>query len=339
MSATMNDVSEDDRRVEAQPVSAPSRPAAPPAAYPLWMIGGSAVGEGGMLSLRDIVLIVCRGWWIILVAVVLCMSFAVYFLHGQAKRYTVSMTISAAGGDQSAQNLSGGILGAVSQGLGFGGAAAQQPEFERFKYHLSSRIVAQRLQEKHGLLQIFYSGDWDEKTGSWMRPQSTGWQGAIKRYFGLPDWTPPSTDSIADDLEGMIKFESLNTVMENVWIEIGDPGFGVQLMEMLYQEADLVVRERDAVHIQKQVGYLEQKLKEVVLTDQRQALTGLLYERLRRSMLIHGGLPYAAELVSPPHASPTPTSPDPIRFLTIALVGSILLGIITVFVVEALRAR
>ncbi len=309
------------------------------AARPVWVIG-TADGSGeAVLSLREILAILYRGKWIVAVTVVLALAASVLFLAFERQLYTVTMAVipvSHLDGEPAPEGEAGilGLLGAA----GVRPSALTRPEYELYKYHLTSIETVRRLQEKHGLLQRYYANSWDPAAKTW-KPRSGGIAGAIDRLFGLPGWQPPTHQSLAQALASELVFETDGSSIETVAIEHDDPETARELLSWLHAEANRLVRERDDVRLNEQLAYLQSRVGAVQIVEQKLLLNRLMLGHMQRRMLIDNDLPYAAQMVQAPTASAGPTWPRPTEFLALALFAGVLFGIVLAFGYEGIRRR
>jgi hypothetical protein len=204
---------------------------------------------------------------------------------------------------------------------------------------IGSITLADRLASKHRLLQRVYQGGWDEVSESWKRPTGDKFERRqrIRRYFGLSEWSPPSVHTLAGYLRGSIQVELMeDSSFFKISFRHGDPEFALEILTMVYDEADQLLRQQDLIESRLRRNYLERQLSSERLLDSRQALTSLLVSEERKAMLLETDLPYTARIIDPPYVTAKPDEPN-LRF-TIAfpaviavMIGLILITAITLF--------
>ncbi len=153
----------------------------------------------------------------------------------------------------------------------------------------------------------------------------------------LNKWSAPDIESLASYIGGKVVIEEVEgTSFMDVTYEHTDPKFALRLLNLVYSEADELLREQDRVDSRKRRAYIEQQLQRASILDTRQALIGLLGNEERSAMLLESDLPYAARIIDPPFVSSRPTEPVlmfifgvPI-FLAAAL-GFLLITLVAVF--------
>ena len=127
------------------------------------------------ITLRDLIIRVWRGKWIILATMVAAVGLIVLWMKIFTPLYTATMVVAPAG-EASASGMAGRLSRfegfASLAGIGFPGSEKVTP-FTQFTELVTSVTVAQRLQDKHSVLRkIFY------KCGTWKTSAGFGRRGA-----------------------------------------------------------------------------------------------------------------------------------------------------------------
>jgi len=259
-------------------------------------------------------------------AIILAM-FTMATLAGARPVYRVSMTVVPAPSDPGTQSAlpTSGALNAIL-GLGSGGNL----NFLRYQRLLSSTVVAERLQEKYGMLQFVFSGSWDAKRKTWVphrtfRDYLVGW---LLTWSNLPTWTAPDVTALAKYLESqLIIVPAATSDIVTVSMDSGDVAFAKRVMLLAHEQANRVLRDQIAHRAQMQVAYLESKLNQTSVEDYRATLLNILGNQQKVLMLTQTDASYAAEILSPPVASPVPVSPRPLLGMFLAVLIGTLLGL------------
>jgi hypothetical protein len=127
-------------------------------------------------------------------------------------------------------------------------------------------------------------------------------------------------------LSGALQFERAGSKrFIEVSVKNRDPDFALKLLEVVYEEADAMLREADLAELRERMGYINSRLEQAKLVDSRQALIGLLTTEERRAMLLETDLPYAARIIDRPFVS---KSPEPESLIILMAVPALLLGAI-----------
>lgn len=330
-----------DRKSKRPTDETESVPAAgePEAAKPVGAIAARIQGYQEEASLRDIVITLLRGWWIVAIVAVLVVALAAYWLKRQPVLYAAEMVIGPPPTqDANRLNEGGGGLSALTQTLGItqdsGGSQMQQ-----LVETLTTVRLAKRLQERHGMLQEIYKSRWDPETKTWVPPPRRWSFGlAIREFYGLPTWSPPSPATLAGRISGSLKVDDIpRTPFKRVQYLSNDPEFAVNFLDLLFREADQFMRENARARNQSLAETVNQRLQAAMIDEQRRLLIALLSKQVIDSVMIDIGESYAAEVIEPARAQPNPVSPQPMLVLTFATMAGIILGIIMVFFVDLMR--
>lgn len=308
---------------------------------PLLIEGGELRGQ---LTLREIVLRIWRGKWIIVATMAIVVALVVGWMKMKSPLYTAAVVVAPAS-DAGA----GGLASRLSQYSGIAALAGIDlpsnevvTPFRQFTEIMTSPVVAERLAKKYDIMPTIFAGRWSwsptEKV--WTRQRGllspvTGW---AREFFGLPPRPPPSVGQLADYLHEKISMSEIElTGMQRIMFRHKDPVFAVQMLAALHKEADGVIREESEMRTSRQIAYIERKLQTTTAADHRRSLVQLLLDQEKQMMMIQVNLPFAARIIEPPIASSAPTSPKPKLFLAGAIVLGAMLGIFIVFLIDALR--
>jgi hypothetical protein len=275
-----------------------------------------------------------RGWKTPAVIAVIAAMVGLASLPGSKPVYSVHMLIMPAPTDQGAPGNSGSTLTSLL-GIVGGGGGGQSSNYVRYQNLLFSNAVAQRMEDQHRMLRYVFRENWDEKKQRWIQPHSlrsdmTDW---LLRIANVPVWSPPDVTALAQFLKRkLIVLPSTTNDIIDVSMDDKDVAYATHIMLTANEEANAVLRDQVARRASQQVGYLERKLAQTTVEDYRQALLTLLSSEEKTLMLTQTDASFAAEIVSPPIASPTPVSPRPVLLIFVAmLVGSILGSGIVIF--------
>jgi hypothetical protein len=276
------------------------------------------------IDLRLILDRVVQGWRTPVFLVVVLIMFALASLPFQRPVYSVRMTVVPAPSEHSDM---GGSSNALTSLLSFGGMAAGNNNYTRYQKLLVSTVVAQRMQEKYGMLQYVFSSMWNEKEKTWVQPrtlQSTmlGW---LFKLAHVPVWSPPDVTTLADYLgTNLLITPSTQNDIVVVTMNSSDVKFAKRVMLAAHEQANAVLRDQVARRAKQQVDYLQTKLRETTVQDYRATLLTILSSQEKTLMLTQTDASFAAEILAPPVASPTPTSPRPVLSIFVAaLVGAL----------------
>lgn len=284
--------------------------------------------QSELIDVRFLVRVIVRWGWIALILATIGGYNGLRDARGKEPQYKASMIVMPESGSVGVSNSVaqiGSVLGINVQNSGSG------TTFDRLELMIGSLRLAERLQEKFGLLQMIYASSWDEDGGKWIEPTAAQLeqQNRLARFLGLPvePWHAPDTETLANFLRGALQFERAGSKrFIEVSVKNRDPDFALQLLELVYEEADAVLREADLSESKERMIYINARLAQAKLVDSRQALIGLLTSEERRAMLLETDLPYAARIIDLPFVS---KSPEQQGYLTVIVVPALLLGAIS----------
>lgn len=271
-----------------------------------------------------------HGWRTPLALAVLFPILMLLSLHGAEPVYRVDMTVVPAPSDQSAPTENGGGLAVL---FGLSGNLQGGPNYARYRALLTSTVVASRLSETPGLMQQAFKGIWNAKTNRWEEPDTlrADLQDWLVRWSNIAPWSPPDATLLSQYLQlKLLIVPSTTSDIVHISMDDRDPAFAARLMLMAHKQANIVLRDQVARRARLQVAYLQSKLADTTVTDYRATLLGLLSAEEKTLMLTQTDADFAAEILSPPLASPTPVSPRPVLSMLVALLVGLLTGMAVV---------
>jgi hypothetical protein len=271
-----------------------------------------------------------QGWRtpVIFAAALAMLSLAT--LVGSNPIYRVSMTVVPAPSDQGGQSImqSSGTLSTLL-GLGTGGDV----NYMRYQKLLSSTVVAQRLENKYGMLRYVFRSYWDVKRKVWvprktMRDHMVGW---LLTLSNVPTWSPPDINALAAYLKNqLVILPTENSDIVTITMDAPDVAFAKRVMLTAHEQANAVLSDQVARRARQQVTYLQGKLAETSVQDYRATLLNMLGNQEKMLMLTQTEASYAAEILSPPTASATPVGPRPVLTMFVAVLVGVLAGLAVV---------
>jgi len=236
----------------------------------------------------------------------------------------VASIIVAPIGDTS-NSAATGVTGIAEQfGFQFGPRSTSVSTFLRLKMMLRSVVLAEKLQEQHGLLQILFAGSWDEAAQAWVRPTGADFEQDQRRreFFRQNLWSPPNYESLANYLSGALVFEVISgSPFQKITVSHGDGEFALWLLTTAYFGADELLREQAKVESAIKQANIEAKLAVETNVQFQDALRGLLVMELGREITRDEALPYAARIIEPPIINNQRTEPNIQRVLGVPAVA------------------
>jgi hypothetical protein len=270
-----------------------------------------------------------RARWRVAVAIVgVCFVLAVIYLHFAQQRYTVQMQVIAVQNDE--VSSSSGIAAGqalVSQLSGSAVQTGQQGNLELYLAGLRSVETARVLALHPDIMHRMFASEWSQKDQQW-RPASSlkGLMAQnIKWVLGIyvPPWQPPDSIRVEEYLDQNVGVSrSITSPVVGVNISTSDKQFGVDLLTVLNDSIDGILRRRTLQRATGYIAYLNGRIAQATVVEYRESLAETIVQQEKIRMAAASGSPYAADVFSRPTASRMPTSPNAELILT----SSILLG-------------
>ena len=284
---------------------------------------------GATLALRDwsvgeLVRIALGGWRWIVITTAVCILLAMAFIRFGTPIYTITMVV----GPRTEGLTRANDLG-IAQRL-LGAAASQQgANFEQYTELLVSNEVARRLYADHHVERRIWKSAWDAKNERWIPPSGVvpALASVAKSVLGWPQWQPPGPQDVSEYLERSIVISATKAGLFNVssiyrvQIRSSDPQLARDLLGLLHQEADSILRTQRMRELDAAIVYLEKKLGETTIVPAQNALSDALALAIRERVLLLGDASYAAIVIDPPAIPKRPSSPQPVLLLAVALVA------------------
>ncbi|AWK87997.1 Wzz/FepE/Etk N-terminal domain-containing protein [Azospirillum thermophilum] len=202
-------------------------------------------------------------------------------------------------------------------------------DFARYLELFGSTAVAERLMADPGLLRAVYPGRWDEEAQRW-RP-APGLGGMVKRLLlalvGREDWEEPDADRFARWLRSRIAVDMVRSgPMRRITLRHRDRAFALDLLGRVAVATDAHLRAEAQRRSAAQIAHVRSRLAAVTVTEHRRALADLLADQERLAMMIEVELPFAADLIDPPHAARLPDWPDPTVIVPLSAAAGLVAG-------------
>lgn len=218
-------------------------------------------------------------------------------------------------------------------------------DFDRFLHLLTSVAVARRLlasEEGGQLLSALFPADWDAARRSWRpAPGPAAWLSRQARaLLGRPVWQPPGAEDLARELGRRLTVDRVRgTAMRRLGFLHRDRALAASVLAALQEGADAIVRESALRRVDARIAYLAEQRDGVGLLVHSEALEWLLRRQERQRMLLSVDLPYAATIVEPVTAGPTPVWPDPLLIIPLAAAAGLAGGVLSALLAARFRVR
>ena len=304
----------------------------------------SAPAQSDVLDVRYLLTSLLWGSWLIALFAAIGLYNGVQSVQAFTPTYEATMVIAAgttAGGAQSQSDIGalgqrfGLDLGAVAQ------ASSSASAFDHLKLALNSPTIMTQLDAERDLLGQVFPND---RPGNAPSARPTGWRfelgQSVRSMLGLPTWTPSAPQTPGDHLAARADVSAISdTPFTRVSTRHSDPATALRLLSVTYFAADEYVRQHGLAQSLGRKQYLEQQLQRTASLEHRATFTGLLLQEERRLMLARSDLPYAAEIVEPPHVSTRPSRPEVTKLVGVPVAGWTLAAVFLVLAFALLRNR
>lgn len=251
-----------------------------------------------------------RKWWLLLLFAGIGLINGYMNLQSFQPAFEARMIVAPAGGSTSPTQSLRGIASTI--GLQVQGSDEATP-FDRLMIVVGSLTFANRLQQDYGLLQEIYSSNWDAERQEWMRPTGSDFERreSIRSFLRMPTWQPPSEEQLAEYLGGVLEFKEMkDSPFFVVSTQNTDRERALELLRLVYFEADEMLRQQDRTGAVQRKGYLLGQLQNENRNFLRDVLLQLLAQEEQKAMLLKSDVPYAARVVEPPFVSSSPSAPN-----------------------------
>lgn len=263
-------------------------------------------------------------WWVVLAAVLVAVLGAVLYLRSATYLYTATLRVAPAP-SSNRDPRGAGALGNLAALAGLPGGAPAATPFALYLEGVFTREVADRLARRDTLMRTIFAQEWDARRRAWRAPSSFVRDMKVGAFniLGIPQtaWRPPDGARLRDVImTSVIVQQSVKSPLVTVTFDAPDGAFAARFLGDLHRVTDDYLREKAAQRTRNNVAYLQQKLREVTLVEQRQALFAALSDEERQLMLANNAAPYAADPFGLVNVSSGPTKPRAIVLLLAATV-------------------
>ncbi len=266
-----------------------------------------------VVDLRDVFRAIWNGKWLVLLATLAGLAYGLWNLHKTTPVFEAYMVVMPAGDSSMSSSGAGGTVNKIAQSFGISADDKGTDFFGRLEITIGSYALAERLQNKFGLLQKMHGGQWEEESNSWRRPGGSRFEvrEKIRAFFNLPTWMPPSIASLSRYLGSAIMVSDIDlTDVKRISLQHSDLEMAGFILEKTYQEVTELLREQDRDRIERQRAYILSQLKQVRYQDSREVLLQLLTDRERSLMLTEDKGPYLGLVIDPVRLPARPESPN-----------------------------
>ncbi len=297
--------------------SPPSQPSAPDSAgqgerlvyvMPEGGLSGAADDEIDLLELWNIL---WQGKWLVIASTVVFAVGSVFYALSQTQWYRAEVLLAPAEGRTTP---AGGQLGGLAAlaGVSVGGSESAEAIAT-----LRSRDFIRAFIEDFDLMPVLFAEQWDASRGNWLDADPDNW--------------PDIRDGVRFFRDTVLSVsESHETALVTVAVEWQDPTMAASWAMMLIERLNERLRDRALQEAETNVSYLQGELAQTSVVTLQQTIGRLLESELQKVMLARGNEEFAFRVID---AAEVPKQPSRPRRSLIAIIGTMLGGMLGVFAV------
>lgn len=253
--------------------------------------------------------------------------------------YTATMLVGPPEQTDGDRSISGAIskLSGAASALGISGLGAGDSSlFSKYGSVLESFELASAVLKHDELKPMLFGPTWHPKTRTFERPREIDFQikDFLKGLLGLPTWAPPGPVSMRAKLHSLVHLtpDKVKGFL-NISADGNSPEEALALLEVVYKEADEILRSVAKERAQARIDYLSNALQHTTLQDQRTAMIDVLSMQEQGMMMAAADKTMAIVVIDPPIVDPTPSAPKPrVVLLTNILLAIALGGLLSVVI-------
>jgi uncharacterized protein involved in exopolysaccharide biosynthesis len=289
--------------------------------------GGSVdVSLSEEFSLRELVGVIWRGRWIVLLAVLIMAIAAGAAAMVVTKKYRAVVLISPVAADAAAGKM-GSLLSQLG-GLGsmVGLSSSVDSKVSEALAVLQSDSLTQAYIKENDLLPVLFHGEWLAQEGRWREKagsrQPTLWRGS--QFFRQRVRTVTT-----DAKSGLVTLS----------IDWTDAETAARWANELVRFADKSLRDAAVSDADRNIAYLNSEGRRTEVVEARQAIYSLLQSEINKAMLAKGSEAYALKVIDPAYAPETPRSPNLPLWVLIAAFSGLFLSVLALLMRSAWTDR
>jgi hypothetical protein len=274
-------------------------------------------------------------WMLGFFAIALSFFAGILYLHVATHKYTAELLVVPA--DQPDSSLPSSMAGLGSLvGLDI---SQNNLSFTMYTDALATGQVAEAIGKNARIMRNIFANEWDEKAQAWREPAGpvrtlSQWG---KELLGIPikSWSPPGPQQVREYISKRVKVsEEKRRPVIRITYENKDPHFAKYFLENVSSQADLFLREQSIARTSAYISYLEKRLMDVTIAEQRQSLAQLISSYEKSRMMSSSSASFAGDRFGEINISPRPTSPNLVLVLAISFsMGLLIWTAITVVLV------
>lgn len=294
--------------------------------------------ERSRIDLRELALIVLRGWKIVACTIGVFLILAIIDLHSAPSILAIKMVVTPVQGSSDQSSTRANSLSSLAQlaGLSLGPSGGQSmSQFRTYIDSLRSRDLADEIAKNPEIMRYIFWRDWDAQAQTWREPRPTLSEWVNRTFMGLlgvrrTPWQAPNGARLQEYFAGPGGIGILQDIkrpdLATIEYDSSDPEFAIKLLNTVNKAADNHLRRKALLRATQYIDYLSRELNTVTVAEHRQAIMQALSEQEKFKMSASSAAPYAAEVFDSPSASITPVWPRPFQAYELAIIKGLFVG-------------
>lgn len=204
--------------------------------------------------------------------------------------------------------------------------------FSMYADALASRPVAEAIVRDPRIMHTIFPDEWDAVAGRWQEPASIVHyllKGA-KIAVGLPAaWHPPGPERVQRYVEKRVQVsEEKRRPVIRISFAHKDRLFAAYFVSKVSMEADGFLRRQSIARTSAYIAYLEKRLRDVTVAEQRQSLAQLISTYEKSRMMASSDAAFAGDRFGGVDVPSQPDIPNPALVLAVAIVAGLMLWLL-----------
>ncbi len=271
-------------------------------------------GSDPEIEFSEILALVWRARWFVVATAAMFLAVGTLYVLLATPLYRAETTLVRKEGRSGAGALAqfGGL--ASLAGINMGGEQLTPVAV------LRSRGLSRDFIEQQGLLPVLFSDKWDASTKGWR-------SGEVDKHPDIRD----AVDKFASDVRSVV--DDKKTGLVTVSITWSDPDAAASWANDLVRMVNDRMRQEALTDTERNIRFLRTEVAATNIPSLQQSVGRVLEAEMQKLMLARGGEEFAFRVVDKAESPKKPVSPR----TGVILVGSLILGLLTSFVLIVLR--
>ena len=295
------------------------------------MNNNQQMNYGDEIDLKDLFSTLWKGKFYIILASIISVFFAIYYLQFAERKYTVEYNLKAV--DETDTDTSFSALGGFASIAGIHLPNASNNDFNIFKELITSEEVSEIIFEDRKIIRDIFRSEWDEVLNYSSRPPKSKVQYYLSKVKKLltgnieVNYMPPNARRLAIFMDKNIQIiEDAKTGFLKLKNESSNPELMLSLIVKATKASDKIMRQRYVDFSTEPLAFYKDKLRTARSREHREALAELISGEEQKLMLASRGNYFIAEPYKNPTISLTPTAPKPMLIFALSLILGSFIG-------------